>query len=436
MKSLLFFLFAVISLCSSCAPRRIHSDDPDIAALQIKIEEKKLLSINIIDRNGLSETLTAKDRLSTYENADFFAPQTYQKVLRVYSKDNEGKNLSIITSYYPTGQIKQYLEAVNGSAYGTYLEWHQNGKKKLHMTVLGGSADLDDKSQSNWSFDGKSSCWSESGSPLAEVYYEKGVLSGTSLYFHPNGVLAEEIPYVDNEIHGERKLFDEQGSLIEISRYISGSKDGSAQGWWGPQHIAWEEMWDKGLLSTGRYFDLSGTLICSIVEGTGTRCVFDDNGPIEMHEYVKGKQEGLVRIFGENQYITQTLHVKNGLKHGLETYYYPVDSKPRLTIEWYEGQIHGTVKTWYEDGTQESQREMSHNAKQGLLSAWYHDGQLMLLEEYEKNKLTRGDYLKQGEAKPVSKVVNGNGVATFYDPDGTFVRRVQYENGKPIEESA
>lgn len=434
-------IIALLLLClASCSTRTQLSQDPEIAALQKQTQDRKLISLNLIDQNGLSETISSKERLKTYENIDFLGSQSYQKVLRVYAKDKSGKNFSIITSYYSNGQIKQYLEAINGQARGNYLEWHPNGQKKLQAIALGGNADLDEKSQSNWSFDKKSYCWSESGHLIAEIPYEKGVLEGVVKYYHLNGAISEEIPYVKNEVHGEMITFDEEGAILEKTNFSGGLKEGPSTGFWKPFTTAWNETWHEDQLEQGSYFDQNGTLLCQVSGGNGKRCIFSDTGPSEIHEYKEGKAEGLVLIFDDQQYITRSLHVKDGMKHGEEIYYMtPKKSllenpQPQLSIQWHSDHIHGTVKSWYAGGTQESQREMSHNLKQGLLTAWYRDGKVMLIEEYEKDRLMRGDYLKKGETNPISKVVNGKGTATIYDADGTFIRRIEYQEGRPVDD--
>ncbi len=97
---------------------------------QSRYQAGKLASINIIDRNGLTETVTSSDRLKQYQGVDFLESQPYQKVLRVYSKDRQGNMRAVTTSYHPNGQPNQYLECLSYRAYGTYREWHPNGTLK------------------------------------------------------------------------------------------------------------------------------------------------------------------------------------------------------------------------------------------------------------------------------------------------------------------
>lgn len=129
-------------------------------------------------------------------------------------------------------------------------------------------------------------------------------------------------------------------------------------------------------------------------------------------------------------------HIKNGFKNGEELEFFPPnpfnnDLRPMLSITWRDGKIHGPVKTWYENGILESQREMANNVKTGLSTAWYRDGSLMIIEEYDQDKLVKGEYFKKGEKYPVSEVALGQGMATLYDGDGNFMHRINYQKGTP-----
>ncbi|MBA2727695.1 MAG: hypothetical protein H0U49_05930, partial [Parachlamydiaceae bacterium] len=65
------------------------------------------------------------------------------------------------------------------------------------------------------------------------------------------------------------------------------------------------------------------------------------------------------------------------------------------------------------------------------LTAWYADGNMMLIEEYDHDKLLKGEYYKKGDRFPVSTVLDGKGIVTFFDADGILLKKVNYRNGKP-----
>jgi len=105
---------------------------------------------------------------------------------------------------------------------------------------------------------------------------------------------------------------------------------------------------------------------------------------------------------------------------------------PKLFINWENDQLQGQIKTWYPSGQVESQRELHNNKKQGTSFAWYKNGDLMLTEEYENDLLVKGAYYKKGDKKAVSKIDSGKGVAYLHTPEGIFLKKINYEKGKPL----
>jgi antitoxin component YwqK of YwqJK toxin-antitoxin module len=439
----ILFLFAIICLSLSCATKHIPQD-PQVQFAPQKIEAP-LTSIHIVDRNGLSETICAKEKLKLYDGVDFLSSQPYQKVLRVFKKDKTANTRSIVTSYYPTGQIKQYLEVENGRARGLYCEWHPNGAKKLSSHVISGSPDIDARAALTWAFEGKNLAWSESGVFIAEIPYIKGEMDGKATFRYPTGELLKEISYTKGEIEGTLTVFFKDGAVQEESSFKKGQQDGLSKGYWPKGSLKWQEEYDLGLLKSGTYYDLKGAIVSKIAQGSGKRCLFDETGVSAFQEYKEGIQEGEVTLFEKNRFPICRYGVKNGEKHGQEIrYFLPKSfdeqkeyvSAPKLSIEWFEGKIHGVVKTWYDNGKQESQKEMSNNQKQGISTCWYRDGSLMLVEEYEKDRLIRGQYLKKGETTPISRIEKGTGIATLFDPDGYFSHKISYRNSSILDDVA
>ncbi len=424
-KVSILFLFICLLTFSGCSPRTTFEECE---------EDLHLASINIIDRNGFSETINSADRLKKYENVDFLKPLPYQKVMRVYERDSEGNISSVLTSYYPNGQPQQYLEVLNGRAFGSYKEWHSNGKLKIDSTVIGGAADLHPGVEKTWLFDGLNRAWDEDGHLLADIYYEKGDLEGTSIYYHTNGSIWKNIPYCKNRVNGTVEIFLDDGQLLQTAVYIDGYKEGPAIRYWDPSKIASQEQYQKDRLISAQYFDNKGLQIAEIVNGNGFRAIFGKDSVAELQEYRQGLLDGQIKVFSANGRLKRTYSLKNGVKHGEELIYDDLSTspQPKLSISWYQDLIQGPVKTWYPNGTQESQRDMVQNKKNGVSMSWYQDGHLMLIEEYDHDKLVRGEYFTKGDKIPVSRVIQGKGTATLFDSNGQFSHKINYANGKPV----
>lgn len=404
----------------------------------LPVYEPKLTSIHIIDRNGLSETISNRDRLEEYNRVNFIAPQPYQKVMRVYARQPNGDIHAAITTYHDNGQIKQYLEIVNNRALGKYREWYESGQLKIDANVIGGTGDIGPSHEKSWIFEGVCRAWDSEGRKEAEVNYDKGVLSGDTLHYHPNGAIWKRIPFEKGLLEGKEEVYLENGSLLQENEYEKGVRNGTSIRYWPNGKIATKETYQEGKLEEGDYEDINGNYVAAIREGEGVRALFGKRGVAELQEYRGGEPDGEVRLFTERGALYNSYHVKNGLKHGEEIEYFETDREskkplPKLSLNWYQGSIQGTVKTWYPNGNQESQREISKNQKNGLLTAWYEEGSLMMIEEYEKDDLVSGNYFKKGQKLPISKVREGTGVATLFDSEGNYLRKINYLKGVPSE---
>jgi antitoxin component YwqK of YwqJK toxin-antitoxin module len=402
-------------------------------------KESPLVSIQIQDRNGLTETISVKDRLKSFQEVDFLASQPYKKVLRVFKQ--EGKIAGKITTYHSNGLPWQYLEIQDMRAFGTYKEWYSNGSLRIEANVIGGTADIVPGAQRDWLFDGEANLWDNQGSIQAKIPYQNGVLEGLSIYYYPNGKIQKKSPYHQNQLEGDEFEYYQDSQLYSKTTFHLGIKSGESLGFWSKNQKQWNEEYQDGLLLSGEYFEKDGSILSEVNEGFGFRSVFNDSLLSHMVEIRRGQPEGLVKTFSPNGELKTSFRVKTGIKQGEEIEYYSSLEKeedtqeylPKLSIPWEGNIINGIVKTWYNNGKLESQKEYSRNKKNGSSVAWYKDGGLMLMEEYEDDTLLSGQYYKKNQKEPISFITNGNGTATLYDAKGILIRRVQYVKGKPID---
>ncbi|MBS4163197.1 Uncharacterized protein PRO82_000495 [Candidatus Protochlamydia amoebophila] len=420
----LWVFLAFLALTFSSAKRNTYRKRP-----------LPLTSIHIIDRNGFAETISNKDRLNQYQQTDFLSSQPYQKVLRIYARDSKGNVRSVVTTYHANGNPKQFLQILNGRANGCYYEWHENGSISLSTKVIGGVADVTPSAERSWIFDGSSYAWDEDENLIGEIFYNQGSLEGVSTHYHSCGQVWKQIPYKKNQIEGVCEIYKTNGEILQQIHYVQGQKHGPSFRYWDNKNLASQEEYCKGKLENGQYFDQQGNSVAEVKQGTGFRAVFGKDYIKEIQEYREGILEGEVKVFTACGNLKRVYHVKNQIKHGEEMDYYdsinPQTIQPKLAFYWYEGKIQGHVKTWYANGVQESQKEMANNAKHGVSTAWYQDGNLMMIEEYDNDKLIKGDYFRKGERAPASQVIIGKGTATIFDAEGHFVQKINYLNGKP-----
>jgi antitoxin component YwqK of YwqJK toxin-antitoxin module len=423
-----WLIICIAMLCTAGCQKTPQEPIDGISFVEVK---EALVRVNIVDQNAMSETISNQDRLKELAERNFLDPQPYKKVLRIYARDRQGTSKSLITSYYENGQIRQYLECINGRASGTYVEWHSNGQKKLVAHILAGIADLDEKAFASWSFNGPCTAWNEDGGIAATFVYDHGVLDGESRTFFPTGEVERIKIYEKGHLTGKETAFYKNGSTLEEITYHKSLRHGPMTVYFENGSVASQETYEQDLLIDGHYYTLSGEGLRSVEQKEGLRTVFDEGVLVSQHEIHEGRPEGWTTLFEKNGTISQRYQVKDGKKHGSEIQYYPGALQQKLSIEWKEGAIHGTVKTWYANGILESQREMCQNAKQGLSMAWYSDGSLMLVEEYDNDNLVRGRYHRRGETIAISQVEGGTGIASIFDDSGALIEKISYVDGKP-----
>ncbi|MEF9496828.1 toxin-antitoxin system YwqK family antitoxin [Chlamydia sp. 04-14] len=397
-------------------------------------EKLTLTGINIIDRNGLSETICSKEKLKKYAKVDFLSPQPYQKVMRMY-KNTRGENVSCLTTYHPNGQLKQYLECVNNRACGRYREWHSNGKIKIQAEVIGGIADLHPSAESGWLFHGTTLAHSDEGMLEAAINYDKGLLQGASYYYHPNGQVWKECSYHKGRAHGDFLTYTVEGFLLKKQTYQDGEKHSTSVRYEERSNVVLsEEEYDNGLLLKGSYLDpQTHEVFSEIVNGNGIQAIYGKHAIVETRVFVRGEACGKVTVFDSlGDQILQTYALIEGAKHGEELFFYPDTGKSKLLLTWNHGILQGPVKTWYPNGSLESCKELINNKKSGLLTLYYPEGQIMATEEYDNELLIKGEYFRPGDRHPYSKIDKGCGTAVFFTSSGTITKKIPYQDGKPL----
>ncbi len=419
----LFYLSSVLCLSSCMNYQQIS-------------EREKIVSIQIIDKNDIHETHKSSEQLEKYTHIDFLSPQPYKKVIR--SVNCGEKKKEILTSYHKNGVIHKYLETSSGRAHGEYKEWHPSGKLRIEAFVMEGIGDISDEALPSYIFDKNSYVFDEQGKVLAEIHYDKGVLTGKSQYFYSNGIISKVIPYERGLIHGKVIYYNEDGKEVGYSHYANGQKNGESFFAGNNSYPKKIEQYENGKLIKAKYFDVFGNVISEIIDGNGNRIKYKKGILIKEEQYSSGVRDGLIKQFHQNGNLHSTYHIKNGQKNGEEIVFYDLTTceqtpPQKYSIFWKDGSANGIIKTWYKNGNLESEKSVIDNNKQGIYIAWYEDGNLMMVEEYDKNTLIDGKYLKKGEDLPVSRVTKGRGVATIFDKNGHFIRKIEYAKGTPVE---
>ncbi len=390
-----------------------------------------LSKVHLTTQKGLTQTLTTRERLKPYEEDSFISHQPHLKVIRIY--DGADDNKTVITTYYPSGHIYQLLECKNNQAFGLYKEWYANGKIKVIAHIIGGSPEIVPAGNSSWIFDGESQAFDEEGNLEASFNYENGLLEKESFLYYPTGEIKKMLPYKNDLLHGQMIHYDREENILEKTLYDKGVKDGRASLYWDKKVLASDEKYLKGKLVSGLYFNRVGKLIGQVQDCFGYKVVWKEDSSYELVEYQSGVPEGKVSLFNAKGSLIYQYYQHLGAKDGEEIIFYPNSTQPKLSLSWRNGLLHGSIKSWYPNGNLESEREISQNKKHGLLRARYENGDLMLLEEYDQDRLIKGEYFRKDSSFSCSSITSGEGTACLFDSKGILLQKIDYEGGKPVE---
>jgi antitoxin component YwqK of YwqJK toxin-antitoxin module len=389
-----------------------------------------------MDQQGRVTTITKEEELQKYQHIQLLEPQPYNQIHRIQCSKPSSKapacdSIEEIARYYPSGQICELLPIRNQRPFGIYRQWHPNGQIKLEAPVDGGHPQLSDEAYTTWHFHG-----------IAKAYY-------------PDGTLKEEIPYLSNVIQGKARSYYPNGQLRYEIDYLDSQKEGIKHSYFPTGDLINSSLYQSGLLKEATYFGYNPIPIITISDGKGYLVELEED-QLYIHQIAEGRLEGRTQLYqlstnpdqeqwllqkesdgsfsiqGTSCYLKQTYHLLQGVKSGIETFYYP-DGRKQLTISWLSGSMHGPSYSWDPEGSLQGIRHFANDSLHGMTCAYYPNGQLMLLEEYEKDRLLKGCYYKLGDsATAISHISDGEGTAYIFDTAGHFIHKIAYANGVPI----
>ncbi len=403
---------------------------------------QRLHNIHLIDQSDMVQMITDSARLRQWERRDFTISQPYKKVMRTFERDDQGRQLGLITSYHPNGRLMQLLKISDGRAFGDYREYFESGQLRLSAQVAGGTADLTPQAQSDWLFEGVCIAFRADGQRAGQMVYRGGLREGLEEHFWPTGALHRQLPYRAGRLHGEEREFDENGRLRLTVIHTDGERTGSAIGYWPSGLRAFEEVRDQNRLMSATYCNSEGLIVAKIERGSGWRVVFQGETIGEKQRFEEGSQRGIIDYFDTTGSLTRRAHFEQGVLTGVDTEFFPLkkkcsdevapsDPQPRLQVTWRSGLLQGPVQTWFPNGQLRSYHERMRNQREGVCTHYYPDGQIKLIENYRGDRLDQGQYFGYRETQARSSVFEGKGTVTLFDDCGAVLEQILYGAGLP-----
>jgi antitoxin component YwqK of YwqJK toxin-antitoxin module len=340
--------------------------------------------------------------------------------------------------YFPDGKIQQTIAWNSGKKEGLSKEYDKEGNL---ITLLEYSNDyLVSRERIN-------------------RLDSKGLKQGEWKEFYPNGRIKTEKTYVDDNLHGYYKEYDNRGILILTMLYENGA-------------IVKSRVEDEPDIEDVKKYDQDGKLVYSGPyrntipvgvhrefgkDGKVTNAfVYNDNGTKISEGIVDeaGNHNGKWKDFYPDGKIKAEGQYNDNRRTG-QWKYYNTAQKVEQTGGYNNGRPDGLWKWYYEQGTLLREEEYFQGQRDGLCTEYSPAGEVIAEGQYsdgEKNgewKLKNGDFTEEGKyiiglkdgmwksyytnGKPKSKgnFVQGNpdGEHTFYYEDGRIKELQYYQNG-------
>lgn len=367
------------------------------------------------------------------------------------------------TAYYDSGKKYEVFHFLDGKKEGKHEVYYQSGQIKLTETFKN---DLVEGDALGYFEDGSEAFTrnAKEGRPVGtqKEFYppsgdakgivanhffhnEKGELHGEQKSYYPNGAIKTLIGYDDGVLSGLKALWDQDGNLLEESKYVNGKLEGrhfekDQEGREivyhyknskreGPHYI----YYPLDVTDGEKVKAIEGTYVNNKIHGEVTE--YDPSGgKISVTNYKNGKKDGDAELFHRNGRTAIRLAFKDDLREGPSCQYYPTGQLYK-EVEFVKDQKDGKEKTYFEDGRMNSIYPYKNGKLEGKAEHWNESGTLIFQAEYKEGN-QHGRFMKYydtGKPRLEQYYVDGklDGVKKSYDQDGKIIE-THYENGVKV----
>ena len=97
-------------------------------------------------------------------------------------------------------------------------------------------------------------------------------------------------------------------------------------------------------------------------------------------------KNGILRKYGHSEKITSSVHIRNGVKDGIESWYDP-QGRVIQQVPYVNGRIHGIKAAFYPNGDKMITYTYKYGMKHGYAFAYHPDGTVSKKVKFKNNRL-------------------------------------------------
>ncbi len=378
------------------------------------------------------------------------------------------------TWYYPSGQVKEVANYVEGKLDGKGQYYHENGRinvdynyekdslngeyklynnkgalmhKKYYKNgkldgIYESYFDIGDEllefhiPYSNGLIDGKLIEYYANGDVFSEINYKKGKKEGLTKKYYIGNKLNSESNYVNDQLQGEYKIYFRNGNLMEEGQSVDGRYSGSFKRYYRDKTVESEFNYNNGKLDgLYKFYDIDGKIYYEYSyrkEEIISYKFFDKQGNIIKEGNKKGGEFIYNGYSTSGNLTSEGLYDISGGKTGKWKFY---NSNGFLTEEgnYIENKVEGENKTYHKNGKIKSISNYKNDVLDGYYVDYYINGQINSQGWYKDGK-QHGEwryYFIDGTLKAKDFYHKGefNGEQELYACNGVLSRVYKYNFG-------
>lgn len=306
----------------------------------------------------------------------------------------KGLENGVWISYYESGSVADSVAYKDGRLNGKYIAKYENG----NIYQVGNYKR--DKGDGLWR------TYHENGQLWSAGEMKDGEYIEDWIFYFENGNVQEELHYEAADKVLIRNSWDSKGNQIVkdgSGYYAVYSEDNktllsSGEVKNGEKVGIWKSYFLDGKLNEEGLYDNNTYKTINMWNRKGEQTVKDGNG-----KYI---------LYWENDSVYMTGDIKNGLKDGI-LYTYNVVGELLNESEYFNGELHGKIKSYFNSDQIAFEGEYLNGIKQGKWNWYNEDGTLSSTVQYKDDKK--------------------EGTQLFYDITGNLVKKEEYRNGELLD---
>jgi len=393
---------------------RYYDDDGKVYAIY-NYSNDLTQKVQYLDKNG--KTMSQSERKNRSIDITQYLPDGSKRLQAAY---NEKDNINgTETFYYPSGNVLETDEYLNGEEEGPGISYYADGQKKVENMYAKGK------------LNGYHKAYYPHGQLQEEGWYADGDQQGYWLYYNELGKLTDSVYFRDGNQYGYKTSFWPNGKKSDMIKYRSG---------WQQEWLQYDTLGKE--INHLSFPGGSGRIALVLPNGKpsmkvdfkhgqmdGRRTLYFFDGTIEEEStYHSGKEEGAVKTRNYAGVTTLEGQYRSGERTGTWKYY---TNKGLLshTTDYSFGRMHGKDTWYYDNGKPEIETSYTEDERT-LYKSFDPDGTLRFQITYKHGNPVAYSYLdKTGRLLPDMPIERQSGKIKTLFPNGQVSGTFEYKDG-------